>query len=126
MITGCQPFVGRPQRDQMDLVSLYAGYAAGAIERDRLFGEVTARNRVLETIREVRSRARFADLPVIAVTAKAMKGDRQKCIQAGASDYVSKPVDIDHLVSVLRVQVQRADAIKLASDRIAPLMPAAG
>ncbi|HTW06950.1 MAG TPA: ATP-binding cassette domain-containing protein [Acidimicrobiales bacterium] len=53
VITGCQPFAGRPQRDQMDLVSLYAGYAAGAIERDRLFGEVTARNRVLETIREV-------------------------------------------------------------------------
>ncbi len=53
VITGCQPFVGRPHRDQMDLVSLYAGYAAGAIERDRLFGEVTARNRVLETIREV-------------------------------------------------------------------------
>ena len=53
VITGCQPFVGRPQRDQMDLVSLYAGYAAGAIERDRLFGEVTARNRVLETVREV-------------------------------------------------------------------------
>jgi signal transduction histidine kinase/ABC-type multidrug transport system ATPase subunit len=53
VITGCQPFVGRPQRDQMDLVSLYAGYAAGAIERDRLFGEVTARNRVLETVREI-------------------------------------------------------------------------
>jgi signal transduction histidine kinase/ABC-type multidrug transport system ATPase subunit len=53
VITGCQPFVGRPQRDQMNLVSLYAGYAASAIERDRLFGEVTARNRVLETIREV-------------------------------------------------------------------------
>jgi signal transduction histidine kinase/ABC-type multidrug transport system ATPase subunit len=53
VITGCQPFVGRPHRDQMDLVSLYAGYAAGAIERDHLFGEVTARNRVLETIREV-------------------------------------------------------------------------
>jgi signal transduction histidine kinase len=53
VITGCQPFVGRPHRDQMDLVSLYAGYAAGAIERDRLFGEVTARNRVLETIREI-------------------------------------------------------------------------
>jgi signal transduction histidine kinase/ABC-type multidrug transport system ATPase subunit len=53
VITGCQPFVGRPHRDQMDLVSLYAGYAAGAIDRDRLFGEVTARNRVLETIREV-------------------------------------------------------------------------
>jgi signal transduction histidine kinase/ABC-type multidrug transport system ATPase subunit len=53
VITGCQPFVGHPHRDQMDLVSLYAGYAAGAIERDRLFGEVTARNRVLETIRVV-------------------------------------------------------------------------
>jgi CheY-like chemotaxis protein len=79
-----------------------------------------------ETIREVRSRGRFAELPVIAVTAKAMKGDRQKCIQAGASDYVAKPVDIDHLVSVLRVSIQRADAIKLASDRVAPLMPVAG
>ncbi|MGA8296842.1 MAG: histidine kinase dimerization/phospho-acceptor domain-containing protein, partial [Acidimicrobiales bacterium] len=53
VITGCQSVVGRPRKDQMDLVSLYAGYAAGAIERDRLFGEVTARNRVLETIREV-------------------------------------------------------------------------
>jgi signal transduction histidine kinase len=53
VITGGQSFVGRPHRDQMDLVSLYAGYAAGAIERDRLFGEVTARNPVLETIRVV-------------------------------------------------------------------------
>jgi signal transduction histidine kinase/ABC-type multidrug transport system ATPase subunit len=53
VLTGCQPLVGRPHRDQMELVSLYAGYAAGAIERDQLFGEVTARNRVLETIREV-------------------------------------------------------------------------
>jgi len=53
VITGCQPVVGHPERDQIDLVSLYAGYAAGAIERDRLFGEVTRRNRVLETIREV-------------------------------------------------------------------------
>jgi CheY-like chemotaxis protein len=69
-----------------------------------------------ETIREIRSRARFTDLPVIAVTAKAMKGDRQKCIQAGASDYVSKPVDVDQLVSVLRVSLQRVDAVRLASE----------
>jgi signal transduction histidine kinase/CheY-like chemotaxis protein/HAMP domain-containing protein len=69
-----------------------------------------------ETIREIRSRARFADLPVIAVTAKAMKGDRQKCIQAGASDYVAKPVDVDQLVSVLRVSLQRVDAVRLASE----------
>ncbi|MGB9111703.1 MAG: ATP-binding cassette domain-containing protein [Acidimicrobiales bacterium] len=52
-ITGCQQSVGRPQADQLELVSLYAGYAAGAIERDQLYGEATARNRVLETIREV-------------------------------------------------------------------------
>jgi len=42
-----------------------------------------------------------------------MKGDRQKCIQAGASDYVSKPVDIDHLISVMRVSIQRTDAGRL-------------
>jgi CheY-like chemotaxis protein len=78
-----------------------------------------------ETIREIRSRSGLRDLPIIAVTAKAMKGDRQKCIQAGASDYVSKPVDIDHLVSVLRVSIQRADARKLGGDMVTPLMPQA-
>jgi CheY-like chemotaxis protein len=79
-----------------------------------------------ETMREIRARPGPAgDLPIVAVTAKAMKGDRQKCIQAGASDYVSKPVDIDHLVSVLRVSIQRADAVRLASDGVVPLMPQA-
>ena len=53
VITGCRSFAGRPPRDEVDLVSIYAGYAAGAIERDRLFEQVTTRNRVLETIREV-------------------------------------------------------------------------
>ncbi|MGZ3344479.1 MAG: ATP-binding response regulator, partial [Caulobacteraceae bacterium] len=77
-----------------------------------------------ETIREIRSRGRFNDLPVIAVTAKAMKGDRQKCIQAGASDYVSKPVDVDQLVSVLRVSLQRVDAVRLASEPV--VAPSAG
>jgi CheY-like chemotaxis protein len=79
-----------------------------------------------ETMREIRARARFADLPVIAVTAKAMKGDRQKCIQAGASDYVSKPVDIDQLISVLRVSVQRTDAMRLAADSLVVAAPVAG
>ena len=64
-------------------------------------------------------------MPIVAVTAKAMKGDRQKCIQAGASDYVSKPVDIDQLISVLRVSIRRADALRLASDNIVSLLPAA-
>jgi ABC-type multidrug transport system ATPase subunit/signal transduction histidine kinase len=53
VITGCQSVAGPPHKDQIDLVSIYASYAAGAIERDRLFEQVTARNRVLETLREV-------------------------------------------------------------------------
>ncbi len=46
---------------------------------------------------------KFKRLPIIAVTAKSMIGDRDKCIQAGASDYITKPVDIDQLLSLLRV-----------------------
>ena len=60
-----------------------------------------------ETMQEIRRTPRYADLPLIAVTAKAMKGDREKCIEAGATDYVSKPVDIDQLLAVLRVQLGR-------------------
>ncbi len=56
-----------------------------------------------ETIKNIRRTTQFASLPIIAVTAKSMIGDREKCIQAGASDYISKPVDIDQLLSLLRV-----------------------
>jgi len=61
-----------------------------------------------ETMQQIRSRDELAEVPLIAVTAKAMKGDRQKCLDAGASDYIAKPVDIDLLLALLRVWVGRA------------------
>jgi signal transduction histidine kinase/CheY-like chemotaxis protein len=56
-----------------------------------------------ETAEKIRSNPKHLSLPLIAVTAKAMTGDREKCIKAGASDYITKPVDIDQLLSLLRV-----------------------
>ncbi len=61
----------------------------------------------METIREIRKISGLKNLPIVAVTAKAMKGDREKCIEAGAWDYLSKPVDIDQMMTVLRAWLHR-------------------
>ncbi|MFN2472742.1 MAG: response regulator, partial [Sphingomicrobium sp.] len=69
-----------------------------------------------ETMRQIRKNAELADLPLISVTAKAMKGDRQKCLDAGASDYIAKPVDIDLLLALLRVWVARGRTNQPAAE----------
>jgi CheY-like chemotaxis protein len=60
-----------------------------------------------ETMREIRKEPEFRTLPILALTAKAMKGDREKCLEAGASDYISKPVNTDQLLSLMRVWLFR-------------------
>jgi CheY-like chemotaxis protein len=60
-----------------------------------------------EMTREIRAQPRFADLPIISLTAKAMQGDRDRSIASGASDYVTKPVDADQLLSLMRVWLYR-------------------
>jgi CheY-like chemotaxis protein len=70
-----------------------------------------------EAMRRVRKDPRFRDLPIIALTAKAMKGDREECMKAGASDYIPKPVDMEKLFSLLRVWLYSAAAADVVEMR---------
>src|SRR5260370_40972339 len=71
------------------------------------------------TMRAIRRMPQFADLPIIALTAKAMQGDREKSIRAGASDYFPKPVETDHLLRLMRRWLQHRAMRLVASQHIA-------
>ena len=60
-----------------------------------------------ETIQQIRRNSALRRLPIVALTAKAMKGDREKCMEAGASDYIAKPVNTEQLLTVLRMWLHR-------------------
>jgi CheY-like chemotaxis protein len=60
-----------------------------------------------EAMTQIRNQVRFKNLPIIALTAKAMKDDKQKCIDAGANDYITKPLDVERLLSLMRVWLSK-------------------
>jgi CheY-like chemotaxis protein/signal transduction histidine kinase len=101
------------ERHKMDVLSAESGKAAlDTLEKDSgvdivLMDIMLPEMDGYDTIRAIRKLPPFRSLPIIALTAKAMKGDREKCIEAGASDYIAKPVDTEQLLTLLRVWLYR-------------------
>ena len=101
------------ERYKMDVHSAETGKAALELLQNEADTDLVLMDIMLpemdgyETIRAVRKMYGFEQLPIIALTAKAMKGDREKCIDAGASDYISKPVDTERLLTLLRNWLHR-------------------
>ena len=89
-----------------DLVAIGASWGGLDAFRD-LLRDLPAELDGYEAMRRIREVPQFAKLPIISLTAKAMKGDREKSIASGASDYITKPVDTDQLLSLMRVWLYR-------------------
>jgi CheY-like chemotaxis protein len=101
------------ERHKMDVVSATTGQGAidllenssdiALVLMDVMMPEMDG----YETMRRIRNKTQYRMLPIIALTAKAMQGDREKCLEAGASDYVAKPVNTEQLLSLVRMWLHR-------------------
>ena len=101
------------ENEEMEVISATSGRSAIDIIRNTPSLSIVLMDIMMpdmdgyETMREIREAPEFRTLPIFALTAKAMKGDREKCLDAGASDYIAKPVDTDQLLSLMRVWLFR-------------------
>ena len=94
--------IARNGREALDVLTRTTGPGADPIEMvlmDIMMPEMDG----LTAIQEIRKRADWKKLPIIALTAKAMKDDQEKCLAAGANDYIAKPLDVEKLLSLVRV-----------------------
>jgi CheY-like chemotaxis protein len=94
--------IARNGREALDVLARTSQDSAAAIDlvlMDIMMPEMDG----LTAMREIRKRSEWRDLPIIALTAKAMKDDQQKCLAAGANDYIAKPLDVEKLLSLVRV-----------------------
>ncbi len=90
---------GREALEALERSSVAAGTHIDLVLMDIMMPEMDG----LTAMREIRKQPRWQKLPIIALTAKAMKDDQEKCMQAGANDYIAKPLDVDKLLSLVRV-----------------------
>jgi len=90
---------GREALDALDRASTPTGIGVDLVLMDIMMPEMDG----LTAMREIRKRAEWKRLPIIALTAKAMKDDHDKCLAAGANDYIAKPLDVERLLSLIRV-----------------------
>jgi CheY-like chemotaxis protein len=90
---------GREALEALDRSSVAAGTQVDLVLMDIMMPEMDG----LTAMRAIRRRPEWQKLPIIALTAKAMKDDQEKCLQAGANDYIAKPLDVDKLLSLVRV-----------------------